>query len=197
MPRRPRIEVPHGYYHVATRGNSKQQIVYDDSHRRLFFAHVARVRRRFDWTIVGYCLMTNHYQLVLQIADLGLSRGMCELNVGFAHAMNAALGRCDHLFGKRFWSRSLERVSDVLTACRYVDLNPCSATICGDPGEFVWSGYRAAAGLALPERFHAVAGLYRLLGARTPARGAAAYAEFVTAAGNATNTLTDAAIPAM
>jgi len=180
MPRCPRIEVPYGYYHVATRGNSKQRIVHDDHDRRLFFAHVARVRRRFDWTIVGYCLMTNHYHLVLQIADAGLSRGMCELNGGFAHAMNAALGRCDHLFGKRFWSRRLEQDAEVLTACRYVDRNPCSAEICGDPGEFVWSGYRAAVGLALPERFHAVAELYSLLGVKTPARGAAEYAAFVT-----------------
>ncbi len=154
--------------------------MHDDHDRRLFFAHVARVRRRFDWTIVGYCLMTNHYHLVLQIADAGLSRGMCELNGGFAHAMNAALGRCDHLFGKRFWSRRLEQDAEVLTACRYVDRNPCSAEICGDPGEFVWSGYRAAVGLALPERFHAVAELYSLLGVKTPARGAAEYAAFVT-----------------
>jgi hypothetical protein len=139
--------------------------------------------------------MTNHYHLVLQIADDGLSRGMCELNGGFAHALNAALGRCDHLFGKRFWSRTLDDDGDVLTACRYVDLNPCKAAICGESGEFVWSGYRASAGLALPERFHAVTDLYHLLGARTPARGAAAYADFVTAPPTARNTIAAAALP--
>jgi REP element-mobilizing transposase RayT len=187
MARPPRIEVPFGYYHLATRGNSKQPIVHDDGQRRLFFGHLDRVRRRFDWTIVAYCLMTNHYHLVLQISDRGLSRGMCELNGGFAHAINAALGRCDHLFGKRFWSGTLEEDGDVLTACRYVDRNPCSAGICGHPGRFLWSGYRAAVGRALPERFHAVTELHRLLGASTAARGAAAYAAFVRAGDGGTD----------
>jgi REP element-mobilizing transposase RayT len=179
MGRPHRIEVPGGMYHVATRGNNKHAIVRTDVHRNLWVKHVTRITRAYGWVVFAWCLMTNHYHLVLQIGDRGLSNGMRDLNGPFAREMNKRLGRCDHWFGKRFWSECFETDAHLLNACRYTDLNPCEAGMCEHPGEYVWGGYRAAVGIELPAPFHDVHGLHRLCGATTPREGAAAYAEFV------------------
>jgi putative transposase len=179
MGRPRRIEIPGGFYHVGTRGNNQDPIVHKDRHRRLFFAQLAPIVRRQSWIVYAYCLMSNHYHLVFQIGDTGMSSGMRDLNGGFAREMNRTLGRCDHFFGRRYWSELLCSDAHLLEACRYTDLNPCAAGLCGDPGEFVWSGYRAAVGLEVAASFHAVHALYRLLGATTPSDGAEAYGAFV------------------
>src|SRR6266567_1071847 len=63
----PRIEVPGGYYHVGTRGNDKRTIYEDDRDRELFMFLLRRVARRHGWLFYAYCLMGNHYHLLLQI----------------------------------------------------------------------------------------------------------------------------------
>jgi REP element-mobilizing transposase RayT len=179
MGRPRRIEVPGGMYHVATRGDNKESIVRADAHRALWVRHVTRIARDYGWIVFAWCLMTNHYHLVLQICERGLSNGMRDLNGPFAREMNVRLGRCDHWFGKRFWSEQLEDDAHLLNACRHTDLNPCEAAMCEDPGDYVWSGYRAAVGAELPAPFHDVDELHRLCGAATPQRGATAYETFV------------------
>jgi putative transposase len=92
--------------------------------------------------------MGNHYHLVMQIADKGLSRGMCELNTGHAVTYNLRHGRINHLFGRRFWSELIATDAYVLGACRYVVQNPVRAGLCGTCDEWVWSSYRATIGAA-------------------------------------------------
>src|SRR3954470_617575 len=83
MGRPHRIEVPGGYYHVHTRGNDRQPIYFGNWSGRLFVRELERASERFHWRVLAYCLMANHYHVVLQIADV-LSDGMCELNGRFA-----------------------------------------------------------------------------------------------------------------
>jgi hypothetical protein len=94
--------------------------------------------------------MDSHYHLVIQIEAGGLSAGMCELNGTFARLANQHMGRTDHLFGKRFWSASLETDRHLLEACRYTVLNPCRARITDGPDAFRRSSYRATAGVDVP-----------------------------------------------
>src|SRR5258707_11032668 len=119
-----REEIAGSYYHVGTRGNNRRDIYSDDRSRLIFYLWLQILGRRYGWRIVAYCLMVNHYHLVLQIGNLGLSRGMQALNGGYARAFNARAGRRDHLFGRRFWSRELADVDDLIGTCVYVDLNP-------------------------------------------------------------------------
>jgi REP element-mobilizing transposase RayT len=102
----PRIEVPYGYYHVVTRGNNRRTIYADDRDRELFLMILARVARRYGWSFLAYCLMGNHYHFVLQLAEAGISRGMCELNTAYAATNNLRHGRADHVFGRRFLERA-------------------------------------------------------------------------------------------
>jgi putative transposase len=152
----PRIEVPHGYYHLGARGNNKHSIFLDERDHKRFLVLLASVARKYAWTIYAYCLMGNHYHLVLRLAEAGLSRGMCELNTGYALGFNARYGRINHLFGRRFWSEHITTDAYLLEACRYVVQNPVRAGFCSSCEAWPWSSYPATIGLAKPEPFLAV-----------------------------------------
>lgn len=145
----PRIEVPEGYYHVGTRGNNKRAIFLDEHDRGTFLIILRRVAAKYRWTLYAYCLMGNHYHLVLQLGDVGLSDGMCELNTAYATVFNARHGRENHLFGRRFWDERIKTDRQLLESCRYVVLNPCRAGMCRTPADWAWSSYRATIGQAL------------------------------------------------
>ncbi|MFL5937754.1 MAG: transposase [Gaiellaceae bacterium] len=164
----PRLEVPYGYYHVVTRGNNKQLIYADELDRERFLVLLSRVARRYGWLFSAYCLMGNHYHLVMQIADAGLSRGMCELNTGHAITFNLRHGRANHLFGRRFWSELITTDAYLLEACRYVVQNPVRAGLCATCDDWEWSSYRATVGAAAPEPFLAVKSVLDFFGPRSP-----------------------------
>jgi hypothetical protein len=114
------------------------------------------------WRVIAYCLMNNHYHVLLQLGAGGLSRGMQSLNGGYAIAFNAREGRRDHLFGRRFWSREVTDADDLLGTCAYIDLNP-TRSFDTAPWDWPWSSYRAVAGLEPAKGFHKVDDLWQLL----------------------------------
>jgi putative transposase len=175
----PRIEVPGGFYHVSTRGNNKGPIYFEDVDRALFLTILRRIARRHGWTLYAYCLMTNHYHLLLQLSDGGLSRGMCELNGGYALAFNARHNRSNHVFGGRFWSDLVERDTHLLAACRYIVLNPVRADLCPNAETWPWSSYRPCAGLDLAPGFLSTGELLELFG-RKPGAAQDAYRRYVS-----------------
>jgi putative transposase len=143
-----RIEVP-GIYHVTTRGNNKRVIFLDDDDRLVFIRLLNRLSIKYGWTIYAYCLMTNHYHLLMRIDERGMSRGLCELNSQYALLFNQRHVRVDHLFGKRYWSEQIESDERFRRACRYVVRNPVEAGLVESPGDYVWSSYQATVGIAL------------------------------------------------
>jgi REP element-mobilizing transposase RayT len=154
-----REELPGAYYHVGTRGNNRRDIFSDDTSRLIFLLMLQRLARRYDWRVLAYCLMVNHYHLVLRLGDGGMSRGMQYLNGGYAFTFNQREGRRDHLFGRRFWSRELEGSDDILRTCAYVELNPLRSFEVA-PGDWQWNSYRATAGLTNPLGCHHPAELW-------------------------------------
>jgi REP element-mobilizing transposase RayT len=190
----PRVERTGCYYHVGTRGNNQRSIYRDPSSRSLFLVRLGIVVRRYEWTLVTYCLMTNHYHLVLKVGDSGMARGMQQLNGGYAIAFNARAGRRDHLFGRRYWSRELEDDDDLLETCRYVDLNPVRKGLTRVPQDWRWSGYAAAIGLAAPERFHRPDELWRYFD-RRPRVAMDIYRRFVEEALPGTRPVSDTGFP--
>jgi putative transposase len=150
------------YYHVGTRGNNQRDIYTNSRSYQLFLLIFGAQVSAFGWEVVAYCLMRNHYHLVLQIGDRGLSRGMQKLNGGYARAFNVREGRRDHLFGRRFWSREIEDEADLLMTCRYIHLNP-TRSFDVLPEDWQWSGHRAAVGLDVPAAFHTPDTLWTLL----------------------------------
>jgi putative transposase len=172
----PRDESP-GYHHVVTRGNNRRLIFEADRDREFFCLHVGRIAKKYGWTIVAYCLMDNHYHLVILVGDKGLSNGMCELNTGYAVHFNAWHGRINHLFGKRFWSRRLRSEGALFNAVRYVVRNHVAAGGSHKLEAYRWSSYAATIGLAFADMKLARDELLEHFG-RTPEQAIARFVEF-------------------
>jgi putative transposase len=147
MGRQPRIEVPGGIFHVHTRGNDRQDIYFGNWSGRLFLRELGRAVSRFDWRILAYCLMRNHYHVVMQIGDAGLSDGMSELNGRFAIASNRQNRKINHLFGKRYSCWLIEDDEYLFEVIRYVVLNPVRAGLVRDAWRWRWSSMRPTLGL--------------------------------------------------
>lgn len=180
MARAPREEEPGGFYHVAARGNCGQDIFSDDVDRGELLSRLDRTSRRYNWICLAYCLMTNHFHLVVTIPDGGLSTGMQELLSGYSRQTNRRYGRRDHLFRQHFFSVRLQRHEHLLEVCRYVVLNPVRAALCAAPEAWRWSSYRACAGLSFAPAFLARDNLLALFG-RSPTVAEQRYRSFVAA----------------
>jgi putative transposase len=178
MGRPHRVEVPGGTYHVTTRGSNRQPIYWTDEDRWLFLRLLGIVTVKYSWTVLAYCLMTNHFHLVLQIADGGLSAGMQWLNGTCSRVTNQRHRRSAHLFRNRFSSRLIESDTHLLVACRYVVLNPVRAGLCKHPDEWPWSSYRATAGREARPAFLADGELLRRFAPSVP-EARRLYVEFV------------------
>jgi REP element-mobilizing transposase RayT len=147
MARPLRIQEPGLTYHVHARGNGKMTIFLDDQDRRKFleiFEDVADVRRL---ECCALCLMATHYHLVVRTLDPNLSRAMRDLNGHYAQWWNRRHGHVGHVFQSRYGSQIVQDEGYLVTACRYVVLNPVRAGIVSAPEEWRWSSYRATAGL--------------------------------------------------
>src|SRR3989442_14908419 len=90
------------YYHLGSRGNFKQSIVIDDFDRAMWTQLLGTVTRRADWLILAYCLMTNHFHLVVQAGRSSVSDAMQVLNGEFSRRANTRWNRSGHLFQNRF-----------------------------------------------------------------------------------------------
>jgi REP-associated tyrosine transposase len=184
MPRTPRDFYAGGYYHVHTRGNNRAQVYVDAVDRVVFLRMLERSVVKYEWLVYSWCLMTNHFHLVLRIPQNGLSQGMSELNGSFGRWSNLRHGRCDHVFGRRFSAKEIASDAHLLEACRYVVLNPVRAGLCDHPGDWRWSSYRACAGLEQPQPFLArdeMLGLATGFYGRERTHSFAAYREFIEA----------------
>jgi REP element-mobilizing transposase RayT len=184
MGRKRRNAYAGAYYHVHTRGNNKAPLYVDALDRNVFLQLVGRSREKYEWVIYEWCLMTNHYHLVLRVPKNGLAQGISELNGSFARWSNGRHGRCDHLFGRRYTSNEITTDAYLLEACRYVVLNPVRAGLCQHPEQWRWSSFRASVRLERPRPFHARDELLALLAdmfGTSPEQAHRAYRHFVEA----------------
>ncbi|MEA1870736.1 MAG: transposase [Candidatus Bipolaricaulota bacterium] len=146
MARSLRIEYPGAVYHIASRGNAWQDVFLDDDDRTAFLEVVYQVTDRFNWLCHAYCLMTNHYHLLVETIDPTLSRGMRQLNGVYTQAFNRHHCRVGHLFQGRFKAILVEKDAYLLEIGRYVVLNPVRAKMVRNAKDWKWSSYRATAG---------------------------------------------------
>ena len=147
MTRPLRLAYPGALYHVTTRGNARQAIYTDDQDHSTFLAVLAAVVMRSQWLCHAYCLMDNHYHLLIETPQGNLSAGMRQLNGIYTQRFNRRHTRVGHVFQGRFKAILVERESYLLELCRYVVLNPVRAGLAKRPQMYRWSSYRATAGL--------------------------------------------------
>jgi REP element-mobilizing transposase RayT len=143
VPRPLRLDFENALHHVTTRGNRRQLIFESADDFRLFLRLVGRVVKRFEWSVRDYCLLPNHFHLVVRTPKGGISRGMQLLNGRYAQMFNAFRGLDGHLFQGRFGSTLVEKHGHAVWLVRYLAMNPVEAGLCRDPGEWPWSGYGA------------------------------------------------------
>jgi REP element-mobilizing transposase RayT len=148
VPRPPRVLVAGGIYHLTSRGNRRQEIFRDDVDRRYFLALLADVIARHEWKCHAYCLMTNHYHLLVETPKADLSVGMHRLNSLYAMWFNHRHGLDGHLFQGRFHSVLVLSTWHLIELSRYIVLNPVRAGLCVAAGAWRWSSYRAMIGRA-------------------------------------------------
>lgn len=146
MTRPLRIEFEGALYHVTSRGDRKEDIYEDDRDRHVFLAILEDVIGRFNWLCHAYCLMGNHYHLVIETPDANLAKGMRQLNGVYSQASNRRHERVGHLFQGRYKAILVDRNAYMMELSRYVVLNPVRARLVAHPGDWQWSSYRAMTG---------------------------------------------------
>ena len=164
MARPLRIEFAGALYHLTARGDRREAIYEDDADRQSFLNVLAEVVERYHWVCHAFCLMTNHYHLVVETVEGNLSAGMRHLNGVYTQASNRRHGRTGHLFQGRFKAILVDRDAYLLALCRYVVLNPVRAGMVDEPEQWPWSSYRAMIGTASVPKWLSVDGLLRQFG---------------------------------
>ncbi len=165
MARPLRIEFPGAIYHVTSRGNAQTSIFLDDIDRNTFLSVLGLTLHRFNVLCHAYCLMTNHFHLLLETPDANLSKAMRQLNSVYTQAFNRRHGRVGHVLQGRFKSIVVDREAYLLELCRYIVLNPVRACMVKEPGKYPWSSYRDTAGLGKKPDFLAVDWILEQFGA--------------------------------
>lgn len=181
VPRPPRIGVPNGIYHVTSRGNRRQQIFLDDGDRRLFLEMLAVLGLRRRWACLGYCLMPNHYHLVVQTPNADISAGMRWLNGGYAQSFNFFHRVDGHVFQGRFHAVLVESDPHLAELSRYLALNPVRAGLVETATQWRWSSYPAIAAGRPSPTFVAVDAILGLFGP-DPVRARKSFVNFVESA---------------
>ena len=147
MPRRPRLHNPGAVYHVILRGNAKQDIFFDAEDRHRFFLFLQDGIERYEFRLHGYCLMTNHLHLAIQVGETALSRIMQNLSLRYTKWINWRQDRIGHLFHGRYKSIMVEADNYLAQLVAYLHLNPVRARMVENPADYPWSSHRAYLGL--------------------------------------------------
>ena len=147
MPRRDLPFQPGHYYHLYNRGNDRNLIFFE----RENYLHFLRLIRRYlidqALDVVAYCLMPNHYHLLVQCKTSALSGAMMRLSVAYTKAMNRRYNRVGVVFQGQFQAIAVDSDEYLYHLTRYIHLNPVKAGLVAQPQDWEFSSYLDYAGL--------------------------------------------------
>ena len=146
MPRRARVHVSGGIYHVVLRGNAREPIFFRAADRDELNAFFAEGLARYQCRLHAFCWMTNHLHAAIQVSDQPLSGLMCWLGSRYARYINRRRGRTGHLFERRHRAELVSDDDYLLNLVRYIHTNPVTAGLAVDPGQYRWSSHRCYLG---------------------------------------------------
>jgi len=179
MARPLRIEFPGALYHITSRGNEKQLIFIDGMDKKKFLEVLSSAVKRFNWICHAYCLMGNHYHLIIETPEGNISRGVRHLNGVYTQIFNRRHKRVGHLFQGRYKSILVEKESYLLSLCRYVVLNPVRIGLVERPEDWNWSSYRSSVGAEKKPSFLTVDWLLSQFGNNNRTEAIRRYKRFV------------------
>ena len=151
MPRKPRLHVPGGIYHVILRGNGCQTNFYDADDRQRWESYIQSGVQRYQHRVHAYCWMTNHVHLAVQANVNPLSQFMAFVASQYARSTNRKMGRSGHLFERRYRAILVQSDSYLMELVRYIHLNPLRAGMIKDLTDYAWSSHAAYQGAACPD----------------------------------------------
>lgn len=155
MSRPLRIDFPGAIHHVTSRGNGYAPVFLGDEDRRQFLRFLSECVGRFAWVCHAYCLMGNHYHLMIETPEANISAAMRHLNGCYTQWFNWRHDRVGHVLQGRFKSILVDRDAYLLELCRYIVLNPVRAQLVGDVAAYRWSSYGATSGaIVAPDWLH-------------------------------------------
>ena len=153
VPRAHRIQVAGGIYKVGSRGNGRRTLFHDAVAYELFLELLGATVARYGWLCHTYCLMPNHFHLLVGTTEPNISEGAQWLKGRYAQWFNKRSGQTGHLFEGRFYGKLVESDAEFLELVRYMLNNPVRAGLSVDPGGWKWSSYRALVGEIRPPAF--------------------------------------------
>ena len=153
MARPLRPQFPGAVYHITARGNDRQNIYYDEKDYLRFLKMLGQTVKQYGWLCHGYCLMSNHYHIILETPEPNLARGMKRLNSRYCITFNKRHRRVGHVLQGRYDAVVVQKEEHLLELCRYTVLNPVRACMVERPDDWKWSSYLATAGYDKPPPF--------------------------------------------
>jgi putative transposase len=142
MARSLRIMYAGAWYHVMNRGAARQFVYQTDDQRNLFLSLLEEVHLRYQAEIHAYCLMGNHYHLLIRTQNPNLDRVMRHIDGIYTQRYNKSMGKDGSLFRGRYKSCLIQAENYLLQTSRYIHLNPVVAKIVSKPEDYKWSSYR-------------------------------------------------------
>ena len=126
MTRPLRIEFAGALYHVTSRGDRQEDVYLDDEDRKMYLEVLREVCERFNWVVHAYCLMTNHYHLLIETPDSNLSKGMRQLNGVYTQRVNRKHNQVGHVFQGRYKYIGSKRILSIGTGSIH-SVEPCKS----------------------------------------------------------------------
>jgi putative transposase len=142
MGRQPRLVADGLVYHALNRGNNRAPVFFESCDYLAFLESLRQTKERFPFRLFAYCLMTNHYHLVLQPeAGQNISRILQSLTVAHTWHYHRRCRTSGHVWQGRFKSPVIQDDEHLLTVLRYVESNPLRARMVSDLAAYPWSSY--------------------------------------------------------
>ncbi|PIR65789.1 MAG: transposase [Candidatus Omnitrophica bacterium CG12_big_fil_rev_8_21_14_0_65_43_15] len=146
MPRISRIFTKEGVFHILSRGNNRQKVFRDIDDYTAYLNLLKKYKQEHRFRLYHYCLMPNHVHLIIESTkDTDLSRLMKQLNIAYLCHYRKRYGYCGHFWQDRYKSLLISKDEYLITAGRYIELNPVKAKIVSQPKDYAWSSYNAYA----------------------------------------------------
>jgi putative transposase len=137
-----RIEYPGAFYHVTSRGNERKTVFQSNRDREKYLSYLESAHERYGAVIHVYCLMGNHYHLLLETPRGNLSKILHYINGAYTTYFNIKRGRSGHLFQGRYKGILVDKDEYCKELSRYIHLNPVRAGMVKAPLEYPWSSYQ-------------------------------------------------------
>ena len=141
MARPLRITYPGAFYHITSRGNERKEIFKSLADREKFLFYLESATRRYDAMIHVYCLMSNHYHLLLETPSGNLSQILRHVNGAYTTYFNTKRQRSGHLLQGRFKAILVDMDEYSKEHSRYIHLNPHRAKMIDNLEQYRWSSY--------------------------------------------------------